>query len=60
LPGGENWLLAPVRAKMCLYESLKDGTLDLADIALMNDDLACHADNVAKAAKIEADRTSGK
>ncbi len=24
---------------MCLYESLKDGALDLADIALMNDAL---------------------
>lgn len=24
---------------MCLYESLKNGTIDLADIALMNDAL---------------------
>lgn len=24
---------------MCRYESLKDGTLDLADIALMNESL---------------------
>ena len=30
---------------MCRYESLKDGTLDLADIALMNDALAVKADN---------------
>ena len=30
---------------MCLYESLKDGTLDLADIALMNDELDAAAEN---------------
>lgn len=34
---------------MCRYESLKDGTLDLADIALMNDALAVKADNEARA-----------
>jgi hypothetical protein len=37
--------MAPVHAGMCRYESLKDGTLDLADIALMNDSLAVRADN---------------
>ncbi|WP_334016366.1 DUF6889 family protein [Burkholderia cepacia] len=47
LPGGEDWLLAPVHAQMCRFESLKDGTLDLADIALMNDSLAVRADNEA-------------
>jgi len=45
LPNGEDWLLAPVIAGMCKYESLKDGTVDLADIALMNDALAVRADN---------------
>ncbi|MEN6629818.1 MAG: hypothetical protein ABFC42_09245 [Sulfuricella sp.] len=30
---------------LCRYESLKDGTIDLADIALMNDALAVQADN---------------
>jgi len=30
---------------MCRYESLKDGSLDLADIALMNDALSVKADN---------------
>lgn len=34
-----DWLLRPVVKNMCHYESLKDGTLDLADIALMNDAL---------------------
>nr|WP_279613041.1 hypothetical protein [Burkholderia pyrrocinia] len=32
---------------MCRFESLKDGTVDLADIALMNDSLAVRADNEA-------------
>ncbi|WP_302052232.1 DUF6889 family protein [Burkholderia glumae] len=34
---------------MCRYESLLDGTLGLADIALMNDSLAVRADNEAAA-----------
>ena len=32
---------------MCRYESLLDGTLGLADVALMNDYLAVRADNEA-------------
>ena len=34
-----------VTAGMCRFESLKDGTVDLADIALMNDALDVVADN---------------
>ncbi|EPL3172198.1 DUF6889 family protein [Serratia bockelmannii] len=30
---------------MCSYESLKDGTLSLADIALMNESLDVEAEN---------------
>ena len=37
--------MLPVLHGLCKYESLKDGTLDLCDIALMNDALACKADN---------------
>lgn len=37
--------MRPVIRGMCKFESLKDGTLDLADIALMNDALDVHADN---------------
>lgn len=33
---GEEWLLRPVDYGYCKYESLKDGTLDLGDIARMN------------------------
>ncbi|WP_165487612.1 DUF6889 family protein [Burkholderia vietnamiensis] len=36
-----------MHAQMCKYESLIDGTLSLADIALMNDSLAVRADNEA-------------
>ncbi|MBJ9669057.1 hypothetical protein I5693_16035 [Burkholderia cenocepacia] len=38
-----------MHAQMCLYESLLDGKLGLADIALMNDSLAVRADNEAAA-----------
>lgn len=37
--------MRPVLRGLCKYESLKDGTLDLADIALMNDSLNVEADN---------------
>jgi len=36
MSNGEDWLLRPVIAGMCQYESLKTGLLDLADIAKMN------------------------
>ncbi|WP_049096478.1 MULTISPECIES: DUF6889 family protein [Burkholderia cepacia complex] len=49
LPGGEDWLLEPVARGWCKYESLLDGTLGLADIALMNDAIAVRADNEAAA-----------
>jgi len=45
LPNQEDWLLRPVIKGMCKYESIIDGTLDLADIALMNDALDVVADN---------------
>ncbi|RCU39130.1 hypothetical protein DVA76_15320 [Acinetobacter baumannii] len=45
LPDHEDWLLRPVIRGLCRFESLKDGTLDLADIALMNDALDVQADN---------------
>lgn len=44
---------------MMLYESLKDGTVDLADVAQMNDDLDAEAENehrVAEALKALRDR----
>jgi hypothetical protein len=44
---------------MCRYESLKDGTLDLADIALMNDLLALRVDN-QRLMREAAERGNGK
>jgi hypothetical protein len=41
-----------VLAGMCRFESLKNGELDLADIALMNDALAVKADNEQLAKEI--------
>lgn len=45
LPGGEDWLLRPVVKGMCRFESLKNGDLDLKDVALMNDALDVLAEN---------------
>lgn len=45
LPGGEDYLLRPVIKGMCKYESLKDGTLSLYDVALMNDALDVQDEN---------------
>jgi len=45
LPDGEDFLLAPVLEGMCKYESLIDGTLDLDDIATMNDAIAVRDEN---------------
>lgn len=45
LPDGEDWLLRPVLRGLCKYESLIDGTLGLADIALMNDALDVQEEN---------------
>lgn len=43
-----DWLLRPVLRGMCKYESLIDGSLDLADIALMNDALTVQDENEAR------------
>ena len=37
--------MRPVLAKLCRMESLLDSSLDLADIALMNDALDVEAEN---------------
>jgi hypothetical protein len=42
---GEEWLLRPVLAGCCRYESLLDGTLSLADVQLMNDALDVQGEN---------------
>lgn len=42
---GEDWLLRPVMRGMCKYESLKDGTLNLSDIANMNEAIDVEEEN---------------
>lgn len=37
--------MRPVLAGMCLMSELKDGTLDLSDVALMNDALSVREEN---------------
>ena len=45
MSSGEDWLMQPVLAGMCQYESYKTGTIDLADVARMNDALAISSYN---------------
>lgn len=40
--------MRPVARGMCRYESLLDGTIDLSDLALMNDFLDVEAENTAR------------
>lgn len=44
-PDGEDWLLRPVVRGLCKYESLKDGTLKLHDIMLLNNVLDVQDEN---------------
>lgn len=55
LPDGLSWLLTPVKQGMCRYESLLDGTLSLADIALMNEVLQAEGENESRAYKAAED-----
>jgi hypothetical protein len=45
MPEEDDWLLRPVAKKLCSYESLKNGTLDILDIARLNDLLDVQAEN---------------
>lgn len=45
MPDGTDFVMRPVMAGLCRYESLKDGTLTLCDIAALNDALDVREDN---------------
>lgn len=45
MSNGEDWLIRPVIAGMCKYESLLDTTLDLTDFADMNEALDVYNEN---------------
>jgi len=47
-PDGEAYLARPVLRGLCRYESLKDGSLDLADVARLNDWLDVQDENEAR------------
>lgn len=47
----EDWLLRPVLRGMCKFESLKDCTLTLADVAIMNDAIDCEEENRTRISK---------
>ncbi len=39
MPESEDWVMRPAVRGLCRYESLKDGSLNLEDVARMNDAL---------------------
>jgi len=41
----DDWLFRPVDAGYCRYTDLKDGTLDLVDVAKMNEMIDVKAEN---------------
>ena len=43
--GEEDWLVRPVLRGLCKYESLKDGALDLEDVAILNEALDVEQEN---------------
>lgn len=53
----EYWLMRPVLEGMCLYESLVNGALDLADVSRMNEAIDVRNENQARAQDaLEAER----
>ncbi len=40
-----NWMMRPVDMGYCRMESLRDGSLDLEDVALMNDSIEVRLEN---------------
>ena len=48
MPDGEDWVMRPVMRGMCRFESLKDCTLTLGDLKMMNDALDVQDENEAR------------
>jgi hypothetical protein len=51
MASGEDWIMRPVLEGLCKYESLIDGSLDLFDIARMNEALDVKQENERRAAE---------
>jgi len=45
MAGGEDWVMLPVLRGLCTYKDLKDGSLSLYDLALMNEALEVEGEN---------------
>lgn len=50
----ESWLMRPVLRGLCRYESLKDGSLTLQDLAIMHEALDVEAENAYRASLANA------
>lgn len=55
----EDWIMRPVLEGLCQYESLINGTLDLVDIARMNEALDVHQENTARVTEAMQDANRG-
>lgn len=51
MASGADFLMRPVLRGMCRYESLKDGTLDLNDVAELNEAIDVADENARRAAE---------
>ena len=60
MPDHEDYLMAPVLAGMCKYESLLDGSLSLFDISRMNEALLVKSENDYRASKAARDEAGIK
>lgn len=52
---GEEWVMRPVLEGLCRYESLIDGTLDLADLDRMHEALDVRAELRARYEEAQRD-----
>jgi hypothetical protein len=48
MPEGEDWLMRPVLEHMIKYESLGDGSLNICDIAILNDAIDVRDENTRR------------
>lgn len=54
----EDWVMRPVLRGLCKMESLKDGTLDLGDIYVLNEAIDVETENTWRAQKAQAAKGS--
>jgi hypothetical protein len=59
MPDRTDWLMTPVMAGLCKYESLTNGAIDLVDVARMNDALMVRAENERRARATAERRNHG-